>query len=32
MAMAERVAARSTCPRRRVGAVLAREERVIATG
>jgi dCMP deaminase len=32
MAMAELAASRGTCPRRRVGAVLARGERVIATG
>jgi dCMP deaminase len=32
MDMAELAATRGTCPRRRVGAVLAREERVVATG
>lgn len=32
LGIAELAAARSTCPRRRVGAVLARDQRVVATG
>ena len=32
LGMADLVARRSTCPRRQVGAVLVRDERVIATG